>query len=254
MDHGEIQELAPGYALGRLTPEERLRFEPHAAVCPECAMKAREYRMAAAWLPLVVEQETPPLRLKARIMEQARREIGLQNEPAPQHRAEGAPGRRGWFPRRAWSAGSHAPYAVTAALALFVVIGLAVWDLHLYFRTADQSETITQLRESTVIAVARGTNVQPDASGEVVWLEKQGLTVLRVRGLALLPAGKTYQVWLIKDGVPASAGLFEVRDPGTKTEAVISGQPDHGQTLAVTIERAGGVPLPTGDIVLKADL
>ena len=70
--------------------------------------------------------------------------------------------------------------------------------------------------------------------------------------LAALPAGKTYQLWLIPtEGKPISAGVFNPDAQGAGTillpplpEGVVA------KAFAVTVEPSGGVPQPTGPIVL----
>jgi anti-sigma-K factor RskA len=67
-----------------------------------------------------------------------------------------------------------------------------------------------------------------------------------------LPAGRTYQLWLIpSEGAPWSGGIF-YSDSRANGEAVLPAL-THGLTakaFAVTVEPAGGVPAPTGPQVL----
>jgi hypothetical protein len=70
--------------------------------------------------------------------------------------------------------------------------------------------------------------------------------------LPALPSGKTYELWYIAGGKPVAAGTFAV-DP----QGIASVQVEHVadvasiQAWAVTIEPTGGVPQPTGAMVLK---
>ena len=65
--------------------------------------------------------------------------------------------------------------------------------------------------------------------------------------------GKDYQLWLIRGGETISAGLLPVDDTGLPVLARIprdllaGGAPD---AFAISVEPAGGMPQPTGPIVL----
>jgi anti-sigma-K factor RskA len=68
------------------------------------------------------------------------------------------------------------------------------------------------------------------------------------------PVGKTYQLWAIAHDKPVSIGVFNVDDRGNKIMKL--GTLPEGvqvQKFAVTLEPAGGVPLPTGDMYLAGD-
>ena len=63
-----------------------------------------------------------------------------------------------------------------------------------------------------------------------------------------LPAGRTYQVWIVTPDAPVSAGLLRPGDRGD-VHAVFTAPRDVGRVaaVAVTIEPDGGVPAPTGE-------
>ncbi|MGH9335392.1 MAG: anti-sigma factor, partial [Vicinamibacteria bacterium] len=74
---------------------------------------------------------------------------------------------------------------------------------------------------------------------------------LYVYNLPPPPAGRTYQLWLIVGGSPVSMGTFGVEPDGsgrldTATVPAFEGE----VTVAVSVEPEGGVPQPTGPIVL----
>jgi anti-sigma-K factor RskA len=74
-----------------------------------------------------------------------------------------------------------------------------------------------------------------------------------VAGLPPAPAGKTYALWTIVGGTPRPAGLFGVDAAGRGTHRIApvsTGAP--ARVFAVTVEPEGGVPAPTGPIVLAS--
>ncbi|HZC68653.1 MAG TPA: anti-sigma factor [Nitrospirales bacterium] len=72
--------------------------------------------------------------------------------------------------------------------------------------------------------------------------------------LPFLPAGMTYQLWVITDK-PISAGVFTL-DPGHKGRLLLRGIPDVSliKKFAVSLEPEGGHPKPTGSIYLVGAL
>jgi len=79
--------------------------------------------------------------------------------------------------------------------------------------------------------------------------------VLIVAGLPKLQANQTYQVWLIADGKPVSAGLLTVDENGQGVVIVTSGESINSfQSLGISVEPEGGSPQPTGDIVVLSDI
>ena len=88
----------------------------------------------------------------------------------------------------------------------------------------------------------------PQASARAFWSRSRGL-VFTASNLPSVPAGKTYQLWVLtKQPAPISAGLFKP-DPQGRVVAVFETPLDLPQPIgmAVTIEQDGGVPSPTGD-------
>ena len=91
----------------------------------------------------------------------------------------------------------------------------------------------------------------PRARASAFLDSQNGRLFLYVENLDPLPPGQTYQIWLIVDGTPVSAGIFDVQPDGS---ARLNGEPLPGfegtVTVAVTVEPEGGVPQPTGPMVL----
>ena len=94
-----------------------------------------------------------------------------------------------------------------------------------------------------------GQAVAPDAVGRTFWSPSRGI-VFTAAGLPPLPADRVYQLWFIPDQ-PVSAGLLAL-DPSGTVVASLDAAPGITApvTMAVSIEPAGGVPAPTGDLYL----
>jgi len=92
-----------------------------------------------------------------------------------------------------------------------------------------------------------GQPVAPGASARAFWSRSRGM-VFTASNLPPLPAGRTYQLWVVTAQAPISAGFLEPDARGSVSETFSTPQ-DLPQpvAMAVTIEPAGGVPAPTGE-------
>jgi len=95
-----------------------------------------------------------------------------------------------------------------------------------------------------------GQKPAPKASARAFWSRTRGM-VFTASNLPPLPAGRTYQVWVVTAQAPISAGLLTPDATGNASDT-FNTPPDVPQPvmIAVTIEPAGGVPAPTGDMYL----
>jgi len=96
-----------------------------------------------------------------------------------------------------------------------------------------------------------GQGPQPGARAKVFWSDKAKRGILVAGNLAPLEPGKQYELWVFAQGKPVPAGVF---DPDTAGRALFE-SPEltaiaSAENFAVTIEPRGGVPAPTGPIVL----
>jgi anti-sigma-K factor RskA len=100
--------------------------------------------------------------------------------------------------------------------------------------------------------VLAGLEPTPGAAGHTFLDARRSRALFVARDLPPAPAGKTYQLWFIASGRPFPAGVFDA-DPGGTALVLVEGVAPAGeiQAWAVTIEPAGGVPQPTGEMVLK---
>ncbi|HUP21596.1 MAG TPA: anti-sigma factor [Thermoanaerobaculia bacterium] len=104
-------------------------------------------------------------------------------------------------------------------------------------------------RQSVVLA---GLESAPRASGVAHLRSDQQSAVFQAFGLPPLSPERTYQLWSIRTGSPVSAGIFQV-DAGGDATVEVGELPPQAEidAWAVTVEPAGGVPAPTGDMVLR---
>jgi anti-sigma-K factor RskA len=258
MSHEPFETQAAVYALGALDGEERARFEEHlAGGCAACAGTVREHAEALADLARDVPPMIPPAHVKADLMRRVAAGAGSRTSP-----------RRRRLLR--WTVASAAAVVgVSAFVAAFVAtryearIGLMARetsriraDLHrqeaeLRDRLALSQGVIDLLRDpaSRVVAL-RGTGANAEAWARLVWHDASGGYLL-VANVPAVPAGKVYELWTISAGQPRPAGVFTVDASGRATHPVAPTRAPV-DVFAVTLEPEGGVPAPTGPIVLAS--
>jgi anti-sigma-K factor RskA len=264
MDSPHIEELLPFYALDALTVEERELVEKYLAEHPEARQQVEEMGKAASALPYGVSPVEPSQGAKQALM--ARVNADAEARVAPTVQTPREPARRvNPFENL------FRPLALAAAaLAIIwaIVLNMQVARLQnevasLNERLEAQSQSIDQIianlpqtDQGNVITVSlKGTEVQPQAEGQLIADPESQAAVLVISGLPKLEPGKTYQVWLIDGGAPVSAGLLSVDENGQGVFIVNSDESIGSfNSLGISIEPEGGSKQPTGDIVVLSDL
>jgi anti-sigma-K factor RskA len=218
----DLHELTPGYALDALDQDERARYEEHLAVCERCRAELQGFWQVSGALGRAAGGPAPPAALRARILEQARAERPNVVPLRPRFRQRAV--------------------ASVAAVAAVALIAVGAWGVSVS-RNLDSAE-----RELAVLSDPNRRTFSSQAGEADLIVTPAGDAALLVRMVAPAPAGKDYEIWVIDDGEPQRAGLFE--RPGV---ALLTRPVHAGQTVAVTLERDGGVDRPTGDPLFTAD-
>ncbi len=117
----------------------------------------------------------------------------------------------------------------------------------------EQERATAWLKDPRVqVSLLRGLAANSSASARLVWHPETKLGILYATGLPPLPPEKSYELWAFVDGQPQPAGVFQAAADGA-TVFVLSRQESLGhrpERFAVSVEPQGGVPKPTGDVVL----
>jgi anti-sigma-K factor RskA len=249
--------LLPAHALGALDDGDRRALEEHLlAPCRQCEAELAELRRDVEALAQAMPAVAPPPSTREWLMDQAH------------------------GPRRALRRGRLVATALAAAAAA-LIFGAGWWGAHLtgeverleaererlagVLAAVEQrleraeGERAALVRQLGLLAGPRFEQVQlaalrdgGPASGRAFVDRPGGRALFYTAGLPQLRAGQTYQLWLIASGRPVPAGTFEV-GAGGHGRLVLEGLvlPDRIDAWAVTVEPAGGVPQPTGEMVLR---
>jgi anti-sigma factor RsiW len=237
-EHDTLRDLIAPVALGAAAPHEIARVEAHAAECAVCGEELASLRAAADVLAIAVPQRDPAPALKESIMATVRAEAAERAggpAPAPAPRRAGRGGRRLFGIVPAWPA--------AAALATVVALALAVG---LVLTTSGDGD-----RDTTTIAMTAGPEA-PGISGRVLYVPDEDTAVVELSDLPPLQPGDAYQLWIIEDGTPVSAGLFEATGPAA-ARTVATGLAG-ADAVAVTAQPATSRAEPEGPILVQAPL
>jgi anti-sigma factor RsiW len=230
----ELHELTAGYALDALEPDERDAYEAHLPGCERCQEELAGLWEVTGALAVAVSGPEPSPALRDRVLASVRAE---EQNVVP---LEAARRRRSWAPA----------LGAAAALAAVVALGLGIWGASVSGELDDTRAALErEQRAAAVLADPAAQTVALDAgSGKLVVAD--GDAVLVVDDLGTAPSGKTYQTWVIEEGAPVSAGVFE----GSTGQSVVpldQEVPD-GAVVAVTVEDEGGVDSPTTDPIVAS--
>lgn len=236
----QLHDLAAAYALDALDPDERARFETHLDSCAPCTAAVAEHRAAAAFLA-EGEETAPPPGVRGRVMD------AIAAEPrrvstATSSGAISSPASRPAVGRRTL------PLAIAAAMVLVAVTaGLAAFVRDV-IDDRDAAEDLVAVLASpdARTVVLEGSEGRADL--RVVWSpETTGVVVLGDE-LPAPPDEQVYELWVLADEGPRSAGQFTPADDGAiRRRLALPAEPADG--WGVTLEPAGGSPEPTGDIL-----
>jgi anti-sigma-K factor RskA len=253
MNREEIRDLAAMYALGGLDGEDRARFEALLrSADPDAAAALADFESALAGLA-TESAETPPPAVRAALMERIAAETPSGAVARPLR------SRRALWPV-VWG-------AVMAAGLAAVAVGLSVsasYEKRLAVLARESAALKADIsREQQIIAMLRdpatqivslsGLQPAPSARARMIWNEQAG-GLLIAAGMPPTPAGKTYQLWaIVGKNPPVSAGVFSVdtKGAGSLRVAPLSGV-GKVDVFAVTLEPAGGLPAPSGQMYLAS--
>jgi anti-sigma-K factor RskA len=103
-------------------------------------------------------------------------------------------------------------------------------------------------------ATLAGTNLAARARARLTFDERTGRAMLMAADLPPAPAGKAYQLWFIAEGKPPMPGSVFQTDASGHAEMhdIVPPEGRHAAIYAVTLEPAGGVSAPTGEMYLKS--
>ena len=212
LEHEELRNALGAFALDAVPPIEMRRIERHVATCAECAHEVRLLREASAELAWMPSPEDA-----GDLVERISATL---------------PGR----PRRVLTRIAVGVAAVSVALA--GVLGTAL------VRERDRNNDLVKV----VAAAERPIRLaaQNGFSGRGTVYLGHGRAALILEAMPDAGRGRSYQLWAIKGNKPVSMTIVSGHG---RVERAFTWQ-GGADEYALTIEPAGGSPVPTSDPVL----
>lgn len=270
MSHDEAFAALGALAIDALDPDERAAVLAHASTCLTCRQELAELREAASSLaysaPAVVGDDTRD-RIRRRLLARAAADDRRPSAQASREHTEMVPitihwGRAGLF---------------AAAASILLVVSLAVLGYVLRdrarLRDAATVQTAQAARERTTNDSLRAAVMSRDSllagiTGRDVavmtlttagtkapfaymfWDRRANTWTMVAHNMPELKPGRTYQLWLVTASSKISAGTFQPQNGDALVRATYALPAADLKALAVTEEPAGGVPQPTGAMIM----
>ncbi|HME74277.1 MAG TPA: anti-sigma factor [Mycobacterium sp.] len=224
----ELLDLATPYALHAIPDAERASIERLVAAAPAPVAEAfrdevRAVRETMAAVSAATPVEPPPA-LRDRLL------AAVGNKPA-----------------------RHFPWRTTLlASAAAVVIGLGALSAGLALRPAKPPSTAEQVFAAPDVRTISGA-IPTGGTATVVYSHQKNAGVLVMNNVAPPAAGTVYQMWLLGDQGPRSAGTMDAKAVAPSTTAVLADL-GNSNALAFTVEPGSGSTKPTGQMVAELPL
>ena len=235
----EHLDLCAGYALGTLDDVSRRRLEEHLREgCAECEAALRDFGVATTALAATAPAVVPSAGLRRRVMTSA------QNEP---HRT--AKTGRGFRIATAMLAAASIVFFATTVMLWTRVQKLTGEQTAMRARLDSVEQELAQANSSVAFLTGVGTDCfdfngtgQGDTTmaARACFNPASGEAVVMLDHVAA-PAGKDFELWVLRGDTPASLGLVRadaaghavVRVPALGNAAAVT-------AFAVSLEAAGG--------------
>jgi Anti-sigma-K factor rskA, C-terminal/Putative zinc-finger len=233
MSHSEFEELAAGYVLGALEPDDEHDFQEHLGGCATCEASVRELEAVVGELAYAAPPVDPPDTVWA----------GIRRQIEPQAARRGAT--PGAAPRR--RAGRRLLPGLAAAAAILLVVALSAWNLSLRDDNAAIRGVLAALERATQLANDPNASLvtmdeipgPQGAQATVIASSRQDRGVLLIESLPPLARDRVYELWGVPQGEIAKAQraltFVPLRRPGVQAlEFEVPIQP--GTAFAITDE------------------
>jgi anti-sigma-K factor RskA len=223
----ELLELATPYALHAVSDAERAAIDRQLAAAPPAVAAAfRDEVRAVRETMTTVSAATaaePPTHLRAAVLG------AVQTDTARRSR---------------WRT------ALLAAAAA-IVVGLAAFGAGIAIRPSPTPNMAQQIMAASDVRTVSGQ--LGGGTATVVFSRGMNAGMLIMNNVPPPSQGTVYQMWLIGDKGPTSAGTMDTAAVAPSTTDMLTDL-GHSSALAFTVEPGAGSPQPTGKILAKLSL
>jgi hypothetical protein len=276
-DCERVRDLAPGFVLGALTPDEEHEVREHLATCDRPHAEIAELGGVVPYLAESVPLVEPPPELRARVLAAAAADLESRPIPAPppirvprpddvertgarraaverlRGGARGRPAGRPWLP--GWAVG------LAAVLAIAVVGGgiLAFVNLQregevdrTYARGVEAVFDVWQRPGGQTVAMAPLVDGGPRG---LVAVAPDGAVAIVLRNLSPLSGDEVYEAWLVgESGTPIPIGDFQPVAGGAAAFTTTGAPVEPNVTVALTREPGHDATVPSEPILAAGEV
>ena len=258
--HDQTLSELGAYALDAVSPDERTAIDEHLKTCDTCRAELKALSDTAAALASSVPSHSMDNARSAAVKQRLLERVRAEKRVVTPIQSVTIPARSQPLP---WWLAAAASVAFAVAMYQLVQTGrerdaVRTELVAETMRSSALKDSLAQA-ERTLLAMAGpdvkvvelvANNRRPNA--RMFWAQATNTWTMFAHNLPTLASGRTYQLWLItRDNQRISAGTFA---PNASGDAVVSAQyplaADALQMIAVTEEPAGGVPQPTGEVLI----
>jgi anti-sigma-K factor RskA len=224
-DHEAFDELAVGWALHALEPDDEAAFALHLPDCPRCARTVADTQDVMAALAADLPQAEPSDGLRHRLRAAVEQTEQVRRPPVPPPaRPRGAVPAGGGppvgddvaVPRPRLAAVRERGWAIALAAAVAAVVGLGIWNVAIdsdrdraVAAAAEQSALLEELLQPGSQVVAQ---LDQDGKHVATVVARDDAVQVVSQGLAVNDETvQTYVLWGVRgDGAPDALGTFDV--------------------------------------------
>jgi len=253
------------YAMGALPADEIAAARAHLAVCARCAEELRQTELALAAYAQTTPEAEPPAGARERFL--ARLNESAAPAQSPARRTQDQPKKQSVLER--WFSSPRFSLALAAGMAL-LLIAVSYDDMHNRdeigpLLQAAQRGQVDSAKLNQIMELLTSSQVQrvalhekptgaPPPEARVLYAGHSGKLLLTAQNLQPLPAGKTYELWVLQPGgkAPMPAGTFAPDSRGNAA-IILADEPANLAVagFAVTMEKEGGSDVPTPPIIMS---
>jgi len=251
-DHREFDELAVGWALHALEPEDETRFVAHLTGCDRCAGTVTDTTEVMSAMAADLPPAEPSDGLRARLAAAVE-----QTEQLPAAEAPVAPPRPATTPHAAPAPRGHRALPVAlAAAALAAIVALGLWAVVLSSDRDELQSTVAQ--QSAVmedLLMPGRASVAPLSDGDrpmATVVARDGVVTVVTHGLSANDADATsYVVWGLDGSRATALGTFDVNGSQMELKTVGSGLTglDDYAAFGISLEPGQEAPPAPTDVV-----
>ncbi|WP_105567809.1 anti-sigma factor [Microbacterium halophytorum] len=254
MNDEKFDELLAARALHALDADEERMLDAAIAADDDLRRRAAQEDETAALLAEAIRELEPPSSVREALLAQ----IG----DLPQHDSHGDDaaeeahdqGQAGVARPEEHDRRPRHRTAWTLAASIAVIAGIAVGGI-VTMNLLDGPPAVTALDEIEQADDARSASSDLAGGGtvELHWSQELDQAVVTGEDIPVLDDGQQYELWIVRDETPVSAGLF---DGGDQEPVLLGDDIAAGDVVAVTVEDEGGSPTgaPTTEPVVAVEI